>query len=275
MIDQLLTADAWQGRLLGTNTTIKAPLLVSWFATGNNVSIIGDTIRRVCPLRLETPLENSEGRGGFRHLDLLGWVGENRSSLLSDVLTILRGWHVAGRPDMKPVPWGSFSGWSGVVRNTIMWCGLKDPGDTRAELQQRADTGTNAMRAVLIGLEHLDPDRRGLTAGQIHDKVFEEPSAEGESWFQDLRAALDDLLSKKDSRHLGYRLRSFRRRVIGDRYLDSLEKAHGSARWVVLPASAFGRAHGQGPPTCGTGTGPVAGTGPGGSLFDEPAGLPD
>jgi len=239
VIDMALTGEAWQGRLLGTNTTIRVPLLVSWYASGNNVSIIGDTARRICPFRLETPLENPERRGDFRRQDLLGWVGGNRAALLTDALTILKGWHLAGRPDMKPAPWGSFSGWSGVVRNAIMWCGLCDPGDTRNELQERADTAADSMRAVLIGLEQLDPERYGLTAAEIIDRVFINPPTVPEKWFHDLRTALEELLPRRESRHLGYRLRTFRRRIFAGRYLDSPRESHGSARWVVYPQTEF------------------------------------
>ena len=60
----------------------KSPLYMTWFATGNNVMIAADTARRVCHIRLESPCERPEERGGFRQPDLLAWIGENRAELL-------------------------------------------------------------------------------------------------------------------------------------------------------------------------------------------------
>jgi hypothetical protein len=70
--------------------------------------------------------------------------------------------------------------------------------------------------------------------------VFARRPAEPEEWFHELRAALEELSPRRESRPLGYRLRSFRRRVFAGRYLDTpREKAHGSARWAVHPATGL------------------------------------
>ncbi len=52
---------------------------------------------------------------------------ENRSDYLSAALTILRAFHVAGRPDQRISPWGSFTAWSKLVRGALVWAGLPDP----------------------------------------------------------------------------------------------------------------------------------------------------
>lgn len=114
-LDAALTSTAWKDRLLGQNKQASVPLWATWYATGNNVAVAADTARRVCHVRLETPEENPEGRGDFRHPDLLGWVRENRPRLLSAALTVLRGYVRAGRPDQRLPAWGSFEGWSGLA----------------------------------------------------------------------------------------------------------------------------------------------------------------
>ena len=100
----MLTATSWEDRLLGVNRIVRAPLYVTWFATGNNVAIAADTARRVCHIRLESPEERPENRSGFRHPDLLRWVGENRQRLLGAAITILRAYFCAGRPDQGAGP---------------------------------------------------------------------------------------------------------------------------------------------------------------------------
>ncbi|WP_193788949.1 hypothetical protein, partial [Zavarzinella formosa] len=45
-LNNLLTSVEWSDRLLGTNRDVRLPNLTTWFATGNNVGIRGDTMRR-------------------------------------------------------------------------------------------------------------------------------------------------------------------------------------------------------------------------------------
>ena len=62
VLDAALTATSWKDRLLGFNRMASAPLYMTWYATGNNVMIGADTSRRVCHIRLESPVEKPEER---------------------------------------------------------------------------------------------------------------------------------------------------------------------------------------------------------------------
>ncbi len=44
-------------------------------------------------------------------------------------LTILGAYVQAGRPSMNLRHWGSFEGWSDLVRGAVVFAGLPDPGD--------------------------------------------------------------------------------------------------------------------------------------------------
>jgi putative DNA primase/helicase len=55
----------------------------------------------------------------------------SRAQLVAAGLTVLRGYSAAGRPDMRLPPWGSFEGWSKLVRGALVWAGEADPGETR------------------------------------------------------------------------------------------------------------------------------------------------
>src|SRR5262249_53126029 len=154
-------------RLLGVNRMAEGPLYMSWYATGNNVAIAADTARRVCHVRLESPEERPEERQGFRHPHLLNWVGEQRARLLTAALTILRGYCAAGRPDQGLPAWGSFEGWSALVRSAIVWVNMPDPGETRLLLQEQADVAGESMGVILACLEKLDPEQQGKTAAEI------------------------------------------------------------------------------------------------------------
>src|SRR5262249_51533648 len=154
-------------RVLGANRMAEAPLYMTWYATGNNVAVAADTARRICHCRLEAPEERPEERQNFRHPNLLGWGGGNRAALLAAALTILRGYCAAGQPNQLLPAWGSFEGWSGLVRSAVVWIEMPDPGDTRLLLQEHADLGAESMSVILASWEKLDPARRGLTTAEV------------------------------------------------------------------------------------------------------------
>jgi hypothetical protein len=114
-LDSALTGTTWQDRILGrSEMTPELPLITTWYATGNNVALRGDAVRRVLPCRLETNEEKPEERTGFTIEEpLLRYVGRRRPELVAAALTILRAYFAAGRPrqqDLKPL--GSFEAWS-------------------------------------------------------------------------------------------------------------------------------------------------------------------
>jgi hypothetical protein len=162
-LDAALTGTTWQDRLLGrSKMTPELPLHTVFFATGNNVILKGDALRRVLPSRLETKEENPEEREDFKYPNLLGHVRANRPRLLCDVLTILRGFAVAGRPEESLPAFGSYEAWSGVVRQTVFWVMGVDPWSTRKGLRA-SDPALNNLAALLEGWAELPgggPDSR-------------------------------------------------------------------------------------------------------------------
>lgn len=155
-------------------------------------------------------------------------------------MTSLRGWVAAGRPRHGLTPWGSFEGWSGVVREAVVFASLPDPGETREQLQTSADRDAAAVSMLIAAIEQADPYRRGLTTAAMVEAArprrHGEPAAE--TWAEDLRAGIEDLCGRLDSKFLGYKLRHFKRRNFGGRMLDTAgeDKNHGN-RWAVVPVS--------------------------------------
>ncbi|HJT79288.1 MAG TPA: bifunctional DNA primase/polymerase, partial [Gemmataceae bacterium] len=240
-LDAALTGTSWKDRVLGVNRMAEAPLFMTWYATGNNVSVMADTARRVCHIRLESPEERPEERQDLRHPDLRSWVRENRGRLLAAALTILRGYCAAGRPDMRLPAWGSFEGWSALVRPAVVWAGMEDPGQTRVLLQEQADVTAESMAVVLSCWERMDPERRGLTAAEVIHQLYKEPPSPVPDYHAELKAALETMLGRPDARGLGNRLRSYRRRVFRGRYIDRTGLEHSAARWAVHPAGELRR----------------------------------
>ncbi|MSR55701.1 MAG: hypothetical protein EXS09_20830 [Gemmataceae bacterium] len=235
-LDALLTSHIWQDRLLGESTVIDLPNLTSWYATGNNVAVIGDTARRVCPIRLETPLERPEERQDMAHADLRGWVRAERPQLLSDALTILRAYIIAGKPSMKLPQWGSFENWSDLIRGAIVWAGMADPWLGRADM--RARTGDERLAAVsglMRSWRTIDPDLSGLSCVKIVAAIDSLPSDHelAEMLLVLAGPKIDSSKGDKRATVLGYKVKAYADRVIGGRRIVQAGMSAGTRRWVV------------------------------------------
>jgi hypothetical protein len=192
----MLTSTKHKGRILGkSKITSELPLWSTWFCTGNNLVFFGDVSRRYCHIRLESREANPEDRQGFKHADLLGWVSEERGRLLRAALVILKGYCAAGRPNMKLTPWGSYEGWSNLVRSAVVWAKLEDPHETRPEIRERSDPEAAGLPAILEGLEVLTsaPDnKQGIPASKIKE-LLNDPFYEDDDRVKALREALMNL----------------------------------------------------------------------------------
>jgi hypothetical protein len=233
-LDEALTATVWRGRKLSTNTSGRAALWATWYATGNNLEVAGDLGRRVCHIRLETSHERPEQRTDFAVPDLLGWARETRTELLIGALTILRNYCSAGRPPQEMSGWGGFEGWSSLVRAAIIWVGLPDPYKTRETLRETADQEAERMLVVLEVLAQQQQSDGAMRAADVLSLYEGEPGGLGKDWHAEFRAALEELVGKPDTVRIGQCFGKFRDRTIGGYRLE-YRTTHGKiGRWRVV-----------------------------------------
>jgi Domain of unknown function (DUF3854) len=236
-LDAALTSVEWQGRILGKTQQPRLPLLASWYATGNNTIVLADTGRRVCHIRLDSPDEKPEERTGFRHPDLLAWARENRGRLLTAAITILSAYCRAGKPRQPLKPWGSFEAWTDLIRGSIVWAGLSDPGNTREILAERSDREADAVRGLIAGWKEIDPDGDGKTTSQALSQLKDK---QNENKFGGLREVLADLFDLAVGKlpppqRLGKMLRKFAGRNVGGYCVDHRPGHGGVQKWFVRP----------------------------------------
>jgi hypothetical protein len=244
-LDQCITArDAVELRILGRTEMKRLPWSGIIMASGNNMALGEDTVRRCLLARLESPLENPEDRVGFRHPNLFEWITENRPRLVAAALTILCAFARYGghRHDRKA--WGSFEAWSRLVPGAIVFAGGADPMLSRPSLDEHAGDASRALVAVLDMLPRLDPMRRGLTTREIVHLLYGDKKTEAErstDGFDAMRDALEAWSPPRPGQPpslqvLGKRFRSHVGRVIsGKRLLRHQTNGHegGVARWLV------------------------------------------
>jgi hypothetical protein len=232
----LTTPSEWTDRILGHTQTVRVPLLMVWWASGNNVAVQGDTARRVLPIRLLSSEEHPEERKGFRHPDLLAWVKDERGRLVTAALTLLAAYLRAGRPDQTLTAWGSFEGWSGLVRSALVWARLPDPRKACEEFANQADTAVAALAGMLESWPEIAPTKDGLTVAKALKKLKDQPDA-----FEALREALAEFCPAREgelpsTRALGDRLRAVRLRNVGGRRFNNRPAGHHQMAWFVEDA---------------------------------------
>jgi hypothetical protein len=269
-LDAALTSTEWKDRRLGLNEQVCAPLNATWFATGNNTRLDGDLARRTLHIRIESEHENPEERTGFRRPNLREWLLAERPRLAAAAVTVLRAYFVAGRPDMRLSEWGSFEGWSRLIRHAIVWCGLPDPGLTREALRTESDTDALALGALLRGWNQLDPLGHGMTVRQAIERL----GRDDDGALDDLRDALDDLTSKRagqplDPRRIGYALRRFNGRVVDGMCMRQCsDMAHGGVmKWKVITTASPPHHHQENEDSTASERGPGGDGGNGGDVF--------
>jgi putative DNA primase/helicase len=165
-IESAVTAVTWKGRRLGSDDQMSAPMRIVFFATGNNLELTSDLARRAMHIRLESPFENPEDRNDT--FDLIEWIEERRHHLVAWALTILRAWHVAGRPRVTKTM-GSFEAWSDVIPQAVAWSSGVDPLEARASVDVENDEERNQLNAVIVCLESMGTN---VTAKQVITTLF-------------------------------------------------------------------------------------------------------
>lgn len=160
-LDGMLTSQRVSDRVMGTNDNTSTPFTTVMFVTGNNLEIKGDLGRRIMLAEIAPHCERPDERANFRHPRILEHVAGERAKLVAGALTILRGFHVAGRPrapETKPV--GSFEAWDDLVRQAVIWAGDADPIDSRQRLRELGSVDREVLKELLsawqesIGAEH-------------------------------------------------------------------------------------------------------------------------
>jgi hypothetical protein len=242
-LDAALTGTSYNGRILAKSEMANdVPLFTVWYATGNNLGLRGDALRRIVPCRLESQVERPEERTGFKYPDLLGHVQEKRGELVAAALTILRAYFVAGCPKphgtLTPI---DYPAWEKVIRAAICWAIGIDPCGTRKGLIEQ-DTESNQHAAVIAGWKPLceSEQKESLTSAEAVAAIEKDSTLQ-----QPRHAALRSIFIEwsrdgklPSPRVVGNRLNKIRGKVSGrgdDAKCLDFKTLDGNRSWFVKP----------------------------------------
>jgi putative DNA primase/helicase len=154
VLAQAITRTTYTSRELSRSKMLTAPNYALWIVTGNNIKTSDEMTRRIIFVQMDSNLQNPELRNHkeFKHPNLISWIRENRSAIVSACLTIINRWIVEGRPlDPKEPSLGMFEDWSNVMGGILYSAGIKGFLDIEDLKKRRVDfdTETTSMLPLI------------------------------------------------------------------------------------------------------------------------------
>jgi putative DNA primase/helicase len=229
-------------RVLGLSKLVRVESRATIFATGNNLVLVGDVVRRVLLCTLDPNVERPELRQFERKPVEI--VLADRGRYIAAALTVVRAYLAAGCPNELP-SLASFEDWSRLVRSALVWLGHADPVETM-EAARAEDPELDTLRRVVAAWVEAIGTDRPYTAGQLKE-LAERRTTSGEPYetggtfaHPELREALISVAHGGggviDSKKLGRWLGQYRGRIIDGYKLVAREQKKQNV-WYLVPAS--------------------------------------
>jgi hypothetical protein len=170
-------------RILGRSEMPDCECHTAVFATGNNVSFVGDMVRRGLLCDLEALAERPELRQ-FRD-DPLTCARTDRARYVAAALTVTRAYLAAGAPAACG-PFGSYAAWSKMVRSPLVWLGEPDPILSMEAIRAEDPELTNIRELFDLWPTYLRMDMAYTTARIIKIACEQNPNVHGTLWLKEL-----------------------------------------------------------------------------------------
>ncbi len=239
LLCQLLTQTTVRPRILGRSEAPEVPTAALVAATGNNLVIEGDMTRRTLLCRIDPQVERPEERKFDFHP--VAKMKAARGEYVVAALTVLRAYHVAGRPQ-QATPLGSFAEWSRTVRDALLWLGEADATETMS-ITREMDPQLDALTSLLV--QWRDTLGQGsYTSREIVAAAYEtRPTEDGGTALlrADLREALMVVAGDGrvvTTRRLGRWLTSSSGRIVGGMQISKGPLRDGIGTWQLTGPGA-------------------------------------
>ncbi|WP_050783314.1 hypothetical protein [Methylobacterium nodulans] len=226
-------------RILGRSEVPEIECRAAVFATGNNLTLIGDMTRRAVLCRLDAGVERPEQRE-FASNPMQA-VMADRGAYVAAALTIARAYRAAGAPRVCG-PIGSYGAWSDTVRSALVWLGEADPVASM-DIARGEDPERAALSELITAWgEHLIEGAYYAT-GDIA-AAAQETGTDGHP----LRPSLREVLMRQagkgsaiSTRSLGRWLTGVRGRVVAGMRIEMVADEKRGNRYALCKAPEEGR----------------------------------
>jgi hypothetical protein len=224
-------------RILGKSEAPEFECKAAIFATGNNLVLVGDMVRRAVMCTLDAKVERPELREfKFEPVDR---ALQNRGAYVAACLTIALAYRAAGAPKVGR-PLGSYGEWSDMVRAPLIWLGEADPVASMETVREE-DPELSAIRELFAQLREHFPERDWTTAELV--KIACDRPIGGDFKHPELRELLLRVAGEGGSvsgKRLGKFLSKISGRVVGGLRLEKkTDHSHGN-RFSLRPVPEGG-----------------------------------
>jgi putative DNA primase/helicase len=242
LLAQICTQKLLKVRILGRSEMPECEWRGSLFATGNNISPVGDMVRRVLTCNLDAGVERPELRSFSS--DPVADVIADRGKYIGAILTIARGYLAADapRPNELP-PLASYGQWERFVRLPLIWLGQADPVscmETARDQDPKRAVATQILQHWRGRFGAGSPVKASdLVAAASEPKQREEAGRRGrqdEARSSELRDLLLEVAGFKDQidpLRLGHWLKSISGRIFGGLRIDLVQSKRSSNRYAL------------------------------------------
>jgi putative DNA primase/helicase len=225
----LVTSASLEVRVFHTQQFVHAPYRQVITISGNNAETGEDTGQRVLRARIDTQTERPD-RLEF-DFDPVEEAIRDRAQLVTDLLTLMHAYAVAGRPPQEGVSCGSFEEWARLVRDPLLWLGLPDVATSNDEAIE-GDDAREQLGEVVQGWLAAEEAWKGgamekagppYTVAQLIDGCDTGKYSEGVNRLREAFLAVASQRGERsviDPRWLGRWLKQRNGRRVGDWYVS-------------------------------------------------------
>lgn len=146
-------------RILGKSQMPECEWRGVLFATGNNVNLVADMVRRGLTCQLDAPLEDPWKRK-FK-FDALKRVRENRSKYINAAFTIVLGFLRSKNSVDVSFDNNSFPGWTEFVQKPLVWLGEPDPCTVIDRAKNEDPSRLSAKRFIMTWVDAVEKNEAG------------------------------------------------------------------------------------------------------------------
>jgi len=220
-----ITADRYQGRIIGSSDNEAADVRCLWLINGNNLRFGWELARRVVRIRIDPGVApDQRDRRDFLHPNLLSWVIEHRAEILFHIIVLVNAWLSSGRPrpsDETP-SFGSFDSWRDVVGGILETAGVEGFLLNLEDARQQADQESGDLRAFLEAWQ-LEFGVESLFATDLLRVARQFFELQGPAQAASIR--------------LGLILKKYENQTLGGLRIQRLPTSHGKTPWRLQPAA--------------------------------------
>jgi putative DNA primase/helicase len=222
-------------RILGKSEAPEFECKAAMFATGNNLVLVGDMVRRAVICTLDASVERPELRE-FQ-FDPIDRILQNRGAYVAAGLTVVRAYRAAGAPKVCG-PLGSYGEWSETVRAPLIWLGEADPiRSDSMEIAREEDPELAAIRELFAMWRKHARERETWTASELIKVACSRPNGV-DFKFSELRDLLLRVAGEGGAvsgKRLGKWLSRISGRVVDGLRLEMKRDASHGNRFLLRP----------------------------------------